>query len=402
MNVMLFSTDRHTCSRFREILGSLPGNKWQLFTGEPGHQPLPESDFYVWDVRPGLCLPQQLERGDQPRHLFLVNRKELASFRTQNPLPDVSILLKPVTRATLESFFGQAAREQDQSSLDALRIERDEMLQCLIQANLKLQEYDHDRTNFLARALHDFRAPLTAVGGYCGLLLDGQLGPLNEEQREVVQRMQHSSRRLSTMATAMFQLSVGRHVEVAPNLQRGDLQECLDQALHEIGLLLEEKHIEVSLQLRPSPEPLFFEAPSIEQVFLNLLANASRFTPKFGSIEIEGYPFFWERRLVALSVNGHALNRRLLDVRAPNAYRVDIRDSGPGIPPEDLDRIFEEYTSYSGGQDRSGGGLGLAICRMILNRHQGQIWAETNSAGAIFSFVLPFRRREVSADETIY
>jgi signal transduction histidine kinase len=69
---------------------------------------------------------------------------------------------------------------------------------------------------------------------------------------------------------------------------------------------------------------------------------------------------------------------------------VDIRDSGPGIPAEHLDRIFEEYTSYSGGQDRSGGGLGLAICRLILSRHGGRIWAESSSEGAVFSFVLPF------------
>jgi len=402
MNVTLFSTDRNTCHRFREILSSLPGEDWHLSTEEPGKKNWKESDFYIWDVKPGFALPEPLGPDDQRKHLFLVNRKELDTFREKNTLPDVSILLKPVTRATLESFFGQAAEQQKLSSLDSLRVERDAVLQCLIQANVKLQEYDHDRTNFLARALHDFRAPLTAIGGYCGLLLGGQLGPINEDQREVLQRMQHSSKRLAGMTAAMFQLSVGRHVEVAPNLQRGDLQLCMDQALHEMGLFFEEKHLEVSAQLQPCPEPLYFEVASIEQLFLNLLDNACRFTPKFGAIELEGYPFFWERRSAPPSLNGTGYNRRFLDLRVPNSYRVNIRDSGPGIPPEDLDRIFEEYTSYSGGQDRSGGGLGLAICRMILNRHQGRIWAEANSAGAIFSFVLPFRRREVPLEETTY
>lgn len=62
---------------------------------------------------------------------------------------------------------------------------------------------------------------------------------------------------------------------------------------------------------------------------------------------------------------------------------------------ENLEKIFEEYTSYSGGQDRSGGGLGLAICKFILNLHQGQVWAESGGGhGSMFSFVLPFVQQE--------
>ena len=94
-------------------------------------------------------------------------------------------------------------------------------------------------------------------------------------------------------------------------------------------------------------------------------------------------------------------DRRTTDLHTPNSFRVDIRDSGPGISTEHLDSIFEEYTSYSGGHDRSGGGLGLAICKLILSRHQGRIWAESSSDGAVFSFVLPFRLTDspVSAED---
>jgi K+-sensing histidine kinase KdpD len=72
-----------------------------------------------------------------------------------------------------------------------------------------------------------------------------------------------------------------------------------------------------------------------------------------------------------------------------SAYRVDVSDTGTGILPQHLEEVFEEYTSYSGSQDRSGGGLGLAICKMIVAAHGGQIWAENHSAGARLSFVLP-------------
>jgi signal transduction histidine kinase len=67
------------------------------------------------------------------------------------------------------------------------------------------------------------------------------------------------------------------------------------------------------------------------------------------------------------------------------------------IPLEHLDRIFEEYTSYAGGKDRSGGGLGLAICRMIVSEHDGQVWAENTGAGPMISFVIPLRAEVVRA-----
>jgi two-component system sensor histidine kinase CiaH len=141
-----------------------------------------------------------------------------------------------------------------------------------------------------------------------------------------------------------------------------------------------------------SPEhPLFFEPGQIEQVLINILDNACKFAPRGGSIELRGYPYFWDRRKVDASVPATA-ERRSRDRTDPTAYRIDIRDSGKPIPPEHLEHIFEEYTTYSGGRDRSGGGLGLAIVRMIVNQHDGHVWAENSEFGPVFSVILPFRR----------
>ena len=166
---------------------------------------------------PGLVLPDAVTL-HASRHLFLVQRQDLAHFRAQTGATDTHVLLKPASRATLTAFLGAAAQADRPSASSALRADRDEILQCLIQANLKLQEYDQDRTNFLARAVHDFRAPLTAISGYCGLLLGEPLGPLREEQKEVLRRMHRSTQRLSRMASAMFQLSVGRQVKRRPDM----------------------------------------------------------------------------------------------------------------------------------------------------------------------------------------
>jgi signal transduction histidine kinase len=268
-------------------------------------------------------------------------------------------------------------------------VERDEMLQFLIQANLKLQEYDQERTNFLARSLHDFRAPLTAISGYCGLLLEEALGSLTPDQREVLGRMQHSATRLSRSTNAMFQLSIRRNVDQQLNLEKGDIRDCVDQALHEVALSIEAKRISLSVEIEHSPSGLFFDRSQMEQTLVNLLDNACRFTPRNGAIGIRGYPFFWERRTCDATALDRATDRRTNRTKTPNSFRVDIHDAGPGIPAMHTGQIFEEYTSYSGGQDRSGGGLGLAICRMVLQQHRGRVWAESAGAGAVFSFVLP-------------
>src|SRR5205085_8029394 len=88
------------------------------------------------------------------------------------------------------------------------------------------------------------------------------------------------------------------------------------------------------------------------------------------------------------AVDGKKL--RSCDANAPErAFRIDIADTGSGIKPEYLKSIFEEYTSYAGPLDRSSGGLGLAICKMIANMHGGVIWAESEGPGCTFSFVIP-------------
>lgn len=394
MNVKLISKDRELLGLCREILADLPEQDWSVSVASAG-SPQP-ADVSLWDIPAGAELPSDLN-AHLPNHLFLVHRTDLPRFRKQIRGAGAKILLKPITRATLEVFLGQAvvAYKDRESTTNSLRADRDEILQCLIQTNLRLQEYDQDRTTFLARAVHDFRAPLTALSGYCGLLLSEPLGPLTESQKEVLRRMHHSAKRLSRMAGAMFQLSVGRQVKRRPELVPGDIRECLEQALHEITPFADDKGIAIRADITPSDVPLHFEAGQIEQVLINILDNACKFTPRAGSIEIRGYPYFWDRRVTRSSMPLQA-ERRHRSSTEPNTYRVDIQDSGAAIPEEHLERIFEEYTSYAGGRDRSGGGLGLAITRMILLQHEGRVWAENTNVGPMFSFVLPLYQQEAA------
>jgi signal transduction histidine kinase len=357
------------------------------------------NDICLWDFQPGETeLPDRIEPSRLRNSYFLLQRKHLGALRQHFGIIEVNTILKPVTRATLRAFLSDTCHRWkkehrgEEQHVNTARAERDDILQSLIEANLKLQEYDHERTNFLARAIHDFRAPLTALGGYCGLMLGEQFGSISTEQKEVLERMLHSAKRLTRMANAMFQLSICQRVEGRLNLQKEDIRECIEQALHEVTPFTEGKRISISVDVIPPPESLTFERGQLEQVLINLLDNACKFTPRAGSIEIRGYPFFWERRTAQIPSRGG--DRRLRQLSEPNSFRVDVRDSGPPVPAGHLNKIFEEYTSYAGGQDRSGGGLGLAICKMLMHQHQGRIWAEPTSAGALFSLVLPFQRTE--------
>ncbi len=399
VTLCVVSENRDFIELCREVLRDLGEASYELRVESHGHQVL-NSEFCLWDYDPArpIAVPLGLE---SPQILYLVDAADLESLRAKMPGVEGNIILKPVTRAMLRTFLGSVTTRKGpglrfsdaMSEVGDLRAVRDEILQSLLRANLRLQEYDQQRTNFIARAVHDFRAPLTALSGFCGLLAAEELGPLNDRQREALQRMHHSTKRLSRMTSAMFDLSIGPRVSPELDLREGDICERIKQALHEILPLAREKQISVFAEgvVKPTA-PLFFDPSQIEQVLINLLDNACKFTPRNGSIEVRGYPYFWERRFLKGAAG--PLERRGRNSQSPNSYRLDVADTGPGVPRERREHIFEEYTSYSGPQDRSGGGLGLAICRLILGRHQGHIWVESGREGAVFAVVIPYRRPE--------
>src|SRR5580704_5340118 len=387
--ICLLSRDTSLLELCHEAVRGLEFKRTDVILLDPDHAQDVAADLLVWDTDSIPWSSRTLDFAGHREQLFLVSRKGLHEFLTRMPLGAGSTLLKPLSLRTLQIFVEQvSARKRDRARASAqIDLQSEEsrakdVLQCLLMANLKLQEYDQDRTNFLARAVHDFRTPLMSASGYCSILLEEAMGPLNSSQADLVQRVQHSIDKLTRMAAGMLQLSVGKHVVRAPDLREAPIEACITTAVREIERLIHDKHITVSVRLSDPPAPLYLEPQLIEQVVLNLLENSSKFTPKGGTIEVRGYP-------TNMPEYGVRAGGQDSSPESPNAYRVDVSDSGSGILPEHLQSVFEEYTSYGGSQDRSGGGLGLAICKMILTAHKGQIWAENISGGARLSLVLP-------------
>lgn len=381
------------CQDFSQFLDK--NSPVTLILSDPG-EAVPQADLYVWDYESESDFQADILARDTAQHLVLVDARALDSI---GPLSHAAcILLKPLSPVTLRTFVELALKawelRQQAREAENLRLDRATLLQYVLEVNLKLQEYDQERSNFLARAIHDFRAPLTALHGYCGLLADGKLGPVNVGQRDLLERMRYSTRRLTRLAGGTLELLTQGRLNRVPDRNSGEIEEAVDQALHDVYPLILDKQIEVDLQLEPPAKELLFEPEQIQQVLINLLENSSKFTPKGGKITVRGY------------VVSEDADRRGSTSHMPpgvhNGYRVDILDSGPGIPAHLAEKVFEQYASYGGSGDRSGGGLGLAICRAIVVAHGGSIWTTPGREGGRFSFILPAAAARMQTKSTPY
>jgi signal transduction histidine kinase len=310
-------------------------------------------------------------------YLYVVDREQVNGLPSVLPTATIGFLLKPINRSALRLSLEQAIDASANRPVRGIAGgDRDDMLQSLLHAYLRLQEHENDRATFLARVLHDFRAPLTAINGYCGLFLEEALGPLRPKQRDAVMRMHRSANRLSRLAISLFELTLHDRLPSELRMTESSIRMAVEEALNEVRPTSQDRDIGISADLEEPEGRLLFDAAQIEQVVVNLLENAIRFTPRRGTIELNGYSY---------CSNGE---------HTPNSYRIDLRDYGPQISGDVLPLIFEEYYGHNQTCDRSSGGLGLAMCKLIVRAHSGTVWATSGSEGTVFSFVLPFRSTE--------
>jgi signal transduction histidine kinase len=342
-------------------------------------------DIYIWDFESSPPVPSAMVTGSEATKVVIVKKGSLATVRRELPDNGFTYLLGPATplalRSVLESAVArlQLPRPEDVTS-SRLKHDGDRIQKPLLQTNPKLCEHGQDRTNFLTRAVHDIRVPLMAVQGYCGLLLAGQVGSIDPEQARILEKMQRSLTRLCGLVESTMDLGTSSQVAKKLKLENASIEACVQQAVYEILPFVERKQISLNVDVQAPDGVLHFDAGKLEQVLVNLLDNACKFTPKGGAIVIRG-----------LSIGAQELGR----VGLPESiagYCISIRDNGRGIDADHIEQIFDEHTSFGDAMDRSGSGLGLAICRMIVEAHNGRIWADSGTQGSSFSFVLPLVR----------
>jgi signal transduction histidine kinase len=263
--------------------------------------------------------------------------------------------------------------------------------QAEVQRDLEqLRDRFRKTTNALASAAHDLKTPLAILNGYIELLQSQKLGPLNDRQREVMADMFSSGQRLQHFIQDFLTFSVLETGELRMQYIEGDMNACLSEVCRLWSTRFQERGLALYFLANDKLAPFAFDAPKIQRVISNLLENASKYTPQGGTVWLHAEPHMWERR--GISKNGVNGDRRRQSLNAPNAVRVSVADTGPGIRPEFHLEIFDDFFRLPGSESAEGMGLGLAIARRLLQGMSGKIWVESESgAGCKFSFLIPLK-----------
>jgi signal transduction histidine kinase len=252
----------------------------------------------------------------------------------------------------------------------------------------QLRDRYRKTTNALASAAHDLKTPLAILNGYIELLQSQKLGPLNDRQREVIGDMFTSGQRLQQFIHDFLTFSVLEIGELRMQYVEGDINACLSEVCRLWSGRFQERGLALYFLANDKLTPFAFDGPKIQRIVSNLLENASKYTTQGGTVWLHAEPHMWERRSSSTSASGG--DRRRQSTNQPNAVKVSVADTGPGIRPEFHLEIFDDFFRLPGSESAEGMGLGLAIARRLLQGMSGKIWVESEpGAGCKFSFLIP-------------
>ena len=246
-------------------------------------------------------------------------------------------------------------------------------------------------TDALASAAHDLKTPLAILSGYIELLQSEKLGGLNERQREVLHDMRSSGQRLQHFIEDFLTYSILETGELRVQYEIGDMNACISEVCTLWSNRFQEKGLALYFLPNEKVLPFPFDSAKVQRVLSNLLENASKFTPAGGTVWLHAEPHMWVRR--SAQQPGITGERRQQSVEYPNAVKVSVSDTGPGIAPEFHLEVFDDFVRLPQTEKLSDGmGLGLAIARRLVFGLGGKIWVESEpGAGCKFSFLIPLK-----------
>ena len=239
--------------------------------------------------------------------------------------------------------------------------------QQLIEKTQELEQANQAKSEFLASMSHELRTPLNVIIGFSQLMIDEVLGKTNEEQRQSLADILDSSQHLLNLVNDVLDLSrieSGR-IEFSP--ENIDLADVIKNVAETMRPVLNAKKHKIKISIEERLPQIRCDKNRTKQVLLNLLSNATRFTPAGGKIRIEA------------KVNG-------------GFCQVSVVDNGIGIKEEDQERVFEAFTQGETlpDKERMGTGLGLTLTRQFIEMSGGSIWVESKyGKGSSFTFTLP-------------
>ena len=278
------------------------------------------------------------------------------------PIQRINFRLAAIASGDFSGHVDVANRDE----LGALAINVNRMNDELRRLYTELEAASRHKSEFLANMSHELRTPLNAIIGFSQVLRDEMVGPVNPKQAEYLDDITSSGNHLLSLINDVLDLSKVEAGQVELQVHPFSLREALERGVVMVRERATEEGVRVAFAADPEVDVVDGDERRIKQVIFNLLSNAVKFTPPGGEIDVS-----------AMRVNGEV--------------RVSVADTGPGIAPEDRDRIFEEFQqSESGVGLREGTGLGLALSKRFVELHGGRIWLESElGRGSTFTFALP-------------
>ncbi len=291
----------------------------------------------------------------------------------------VLALIKPIKERETEYFSNIASQLaialhniKQYESIKRLADELREKTELIIQKNEELERASKLKSQFLANMSHELRTPLNAIIGFSEVLLEGTFGKLNEKQKKYTENILKAGKHLLALINDILDLSKVEAGKMELVWDKIDVVSLIETSKMMITEKAKKHNIELITEIDPNIKSFYADERKLKQILFNLLSNAAKFTPDGGKI--------WIR---AKLENNNVI--------------FEVEDTGIGIPKEKQEVIFEEFRQVDGSTARKygGTGLGLALCKKLVELHGGKITVESEvNKGSKFTVYIPYQTKK--------
>ncbi|MBI4309357.1 MAG: GAF domain-containing sensor histidine kinase [Candidatus Omnitrophica bacterium] len=233
----------------------------------------------------------------------------------------------------------------------------------------QVEEINERKSEFISAVSHELRTPLTSIKGYAAILMAGKIGEVPDAVKERLGKINTHSDNLVALINNLLDIARIESGRVEMKFEPHPVKTVMDNISDLLAPQIKDKDIKLNINVPAAIKDIYIDISQAERVFINLLSNAVKFTPKAGTITIAASP-----------------------VMEKGFITFHVMDTGIGIPPEDLGKLFNEFYRVDNeiNQNVKGTGLGLTLAKNIVEAHHGKIWVKSQvGSGTTFSITLP-------------
>jgi len=335
-----------------------------------------KTDAVIYSIADGLIMT------DFSGRVMLLNRQARNMLDVKQEIDNISLLDYIKDKSIAESLREMIIEKKDEKTTKEFRINkriieaRTDTVKTEKGKNLGILTILHDITlekqletmkdDFIHSITHDLRSPMTSIRGFMEILLDGSAGEITEQQREFLQIMDDSSKKLLGLINNILDVAKLESGKIDITLSRVNAGRLVNNIVKALKLRAEKGQITLRAKETAKLPDINADAGLLERTIENLISNALKFTPAGGRVSVETEDF--EDRI-----------------------QVSVTDTGEGIPQNFLNKVFDKFQQVENSMTKKKGtGLGLAISRYIVEAHRGKIWVESEPGkGSKFQFYIP-------------